>query len=74
MSIVDEYKTFREEALNHVKTLLDESEKAEERYNKKVHEYNDVVKHYNELKEKYERDTKVREHKEFRRNRSRYRS
>ena len=73
-SLVEEYKKFREEALNHVKTLLDESDKAKERYDKIVHEYKDVVKHYDELKDKYEKDTKVRERKEVRCNRSRYRS
>ena len=52
-------------AIDRVQVLLDSLKKAKKRYDKVVQEYNDVVKLYSELNDKYEKEKKVREHKEF---------
>ena len=72
--VVDEYKIFHDEAKTYIKTLLALLDNANERYNKKAKEYDDITKQYREMQEKYVREIKERERKEFRRNRSRYRS
>ena len=72
--VVNEYKIFHAEAKAHIKTLLALLDNANERCNKKANEYDDIMKQYRELQEKYVREKKERERKEFRWNRSRYRS